>query len=120
MMKPRFTGLTKLLLLFGLLACVAIQARAQTLDTIEKRGTLLVGVNLSTPPFGTTDSEMQPAGYDVEVAKLLAQDLGVKLQFVPVTNDSRIPTLLTGKADVIIASLQITSERVKSIIFSTP
>ena len=119
-MKPRFTGWTRLLLLLSVFACLATQARAQTLDAIEKRGTLLVGVNLATPPFGTTDSEMQPAGYDVEVAKLLANDLGVKLQFVPVTNDTRIPTLLTGKADVIIASLQITTERAKSVMFSSP
>jgi polar amino acid transport system substrate-binding protein len=105
-----------------MLAVVAftLPAAAQTLDAIEKRGKILVGINLSAPPFGTTNAQMEPDGYDVDMAKLLAKDLGVTLEIVPVTNDSRIPALLTGKIDIIIAVLQITPERAKSVMFTSP
>jgi polar amino acid transport system substrate-binding protein len=110
-------------LLFGVLAAIllcATAAGAQTFDAIQKRGKLLAAINLAAPPFGTTDSEMQPAGYDVDIAKLLAKDLGVTLEIVPVTNESRIPALLTGKADIVISVLQITPERAKSVMFTSP
>jgi polar amino acid transport system substrate-binding protein len=110
-------------LLFGILAALALcatGASAQTFDAIQKRGKLLAAINLAAPPFGTTDSQMQPAGYDVDMAKLLARDLGVSLEIVPVTNESRIPALLTGKADIVISVLQITPERAKSVMFTAP
>lgn len=103
-----------------LLAAGGAPVDAQTLDTVIKRGKILVGVNIASPPFGTTDAKMEPDGYDVEVAKLMAKDLGVELEIVPVTNENRIPTLLTGKADVIAATLQITPERAKSVLFTSP
>src|SRR3954447_7576952 len=81
-----------------LLAAGAVAAEAQTLDAVLKRGKILVGVNIASPPFGTTDAKMEPDGYDVDIAKMLAKDLGVELEIVSVTNENRIPTLLTGKA----------------------
>jgi polar amino acid transport system substrate-binding protein len=105
-----------LLLLAGGTAVVS----AQTLDAVLKRGKILVGVNIASPPFGTTDAKMEPDGYDVEIARMLAKDLGVQLEIVSVTNENRIPTLLTGKADVIAATLQITPERAKSVLFTSP
>ena len=47
----------------------------------------------------------QPDGYDADVAKLLAKDLGVKANIVPVTGPNRIPFLLTNKVDMLVASL---------------
>jgi polar amino acid transport system substrate-binding protein len=120
MIRPRLTHLRLLLAAVALIALVAGAARAQTLDAIQKRGKILVAVNLSAPPFGTTDSQMEPAGYDVDIAKMLANDLGIPLEIVPVTNESRIPTLLTGKADIIVSVLQITPERARSVMFSSP
>ena len=103
-----------------LLATGTVAVNAQTLDAVLKRGKILVGVNIASPPFGTTDAKMEPDGYDVDIAKLLAKDLGVQLEIVSVTNENRIPTLLTGKADVIAATLQITPERAKSVLFTSP
>ena len=116
--RPPF--LRWMLVAFALLALTEGGAHAQTFDAIQKRGKILVAINLSAPPFGTTDSQMEPAGYDVDIAKMLAKDLGVPLEIVPVTNESRIPTMLTGKADLIISVLQITPERAKSVMFSSP
>ncbi len=54
------------------------------------------------------------------MAKLLAKDLGVKANIVPVTGPNRIPFLLTNKVDVLVASLAITPERSKQVQFSQP
>jgi polar amino acid transport system substrate-binding protein len=102
------------------MAAFTIPASAQTLDNVLKRGKLLAGINIAAPPFGTTNAQMEPDGYDVDMARMLAKDLGVPLEIVPVTNDSRIPTLLTGKIDVIVSVLQITSERAKTVLFTLP
>ena len=53
-----------------------INAPGDTLDTIIKRGTLIVGTSLGTPPYGLTNADMEPDGYDVGMAKLIARELG--------------------------------------------
>jgi len=95
-------------------------ARAATPDEIKARGKLMVGVLTDYPPFGGTDAQQQPAGYDADVAKLLAKALGVQLELVPVTGPNRIPYLLTNKVDVLIATFGITTERSKQVLFSNP
>jgi polar amino acid transport system substrate-binding protein len=90
------------------------------LDTVTKRGTLIVGISLGTPPFGITNSDMQPDGYDVGIAKLLARDLGVKLQIQDIVASARVPSITAGKVDIVISSFSITAERAKTIAFSNP
>jgi polar amino acid transport system substrate-binding protein len=107
----------------GLAALMSPAAKAQsasgsTLDTVIKRGTLLVGVSLGTPPFGITNAAMEPDGYDVSVGKLLARELGVKAEFVDTVAASRIPSLTASKVDLVISSFSITPERAKTIAFS--
>ena len=103
-----------------LLAGWAPAASAQTSDEIKKKGTLTVGMLVDFPPYGTVDASNNPDGYDADVAKLLAKDLGVKLNLVPVTGPNRIPFLLTNKVDVLVASLAVTPERAKQVQFSRP
>lgn len=98
----------------------AVAAKAATPDEIKARGTLQVGVLTDYPPFGGTDAQQQPAGYDADVARLLAKSLGVKLELVPVTGPNRIPYLLTNKIDILIATFGITAERSKQVLFSNP
>ncbi|GLK84262.1 transporter substrate-binding domain-containing protein [Ancylobacter defluvii] len=93
-------------------------AAADTLDDIKKRGKLLVAIDLGSPPFGLADAQMQPTGSDVESARLLAADLGVPLEIVQVTSPNRVPFLLTGKADIVMASFSVNEERKKVIDFS--
>ncbi len=97
-----------------------IAASADALADIKERGTLRAAIDLGSPPFGMTDGAMQPIGSEVESAQLLADFLGVKLEIVEVTSPNRIPFLLTGKADVVIASLSITDERKEVIDFAVP
>ena len=103
-----------------LLSAWAPAASAQTTDEIKKKGTLTVGMLIDFPPYGSVDASNNPDGYDADVAKLLAKDLGVKLNLVPVTGPNCIPFLLTNKVDVLVASLAVTPERAKQVQFSRP
>ena len=95
-------------------------AMAQTVADIKKKGEITIGMLVDFPPYGITNAQNQPDGYDADVAKLLAKDWGVKVNIVPVTGPNRIPFLLTNKVDVLVASLAITPERAKQVDFSQP
>ena len=106
--------------LLVLVVTTAVPAHAQLLDEIIKRGKVQIAVDTGTPPFGITDVNMQPDGADIDVAKLIAKDLGVTLEMVPVTGPNRVPFLLSGKADMVVSIFGITPERAKSVAFSIP
>lgn len=99
---------------------VAAPAFAQTPAELKKKGEINVGLLVDFPPYGTTNAQNQPDGYDADVARLLGKDWGVKVNLVPVTGPNRIPYLLTGKVDMLIASLAITPERAKQVQFTKP
>lgn len=86
---------------------------------IEERGVINIGVGLTTPPYGQTDKNGDPAGYDVAMAQDLADYLGVEANIFEVTADGRIPTIQSGKADVISFTLTQTPERDEQIDFSS-
>lgn len=95
-------------------------ASADKLDDIEKSGTLKVAVPQDFPPFGSVGADLQPQGYDIDMAAYLADELGVKLELVPVTSANRIPYLQTEKVDLVISSLGKNPEREKAIDFTKP
>lgn len=104
---------------FGLALSVATLAATQasadaTLDRIKGRGKLTVGLILSGAPFGFIDPKTQEQkGYNVDIAKALAADLGVELESVTVTPPNRVQFLQQGKVDILIANMQYTEERAK-------
>ncbi|AHN76644.1 transporter substrate-binding domain-containing protein [Pandoraea pnomenusa] len=103
-----------------LLGAMAHAALADQLDDIRKAGKIRVAIAMGTPLYSFADANLQPAGSDVDTAKLLAQDLGVKLDIVSVTNAARVPTLQANRADIVVADLSITPERAQVIDFSIP
>jgi polar amino acid transport system substrate-binding protein len=105
---------------FAAILFIAAEApsRADGLDDIKAAKKLRVAIDLGLPPYGMTDDKMQPTGSDVETGRLLAKDLGVEFELVPTTGASRIPSLQSGKADVVISTLSVTPERAKVIDFS--
>ncbi len=115
-----FTSTALALGLAATLSAWAPSASAQTVADIKKKGEITIGMLVDFPPYGTMNASNQPDGYDADVARLLAKDLGVKLNLVPVTGPNRIPFLLTNKVDVLVASLAITPERAKQVQFSKP
>jgi len=89
------------------------------LSEILERGTINIAVPESFPPFGSLGMEGEYVGYDVDVANLIAADLGVELNIVPVSSNQRIPYLETDRVDLVISSMGANPERAKSIWFSS-
>lgn len=102
------------------LAATSSLALAQSVAELKKKGELTIGMLVDFPPYGTSNAQNQPDGYDADVAKLLAKDLGLTLKLVPVTGPNRIPFLLTNKVDLLVASLAINPQRAKQVDFSIP
>jgi len=103
----------------ALLAAIAMThtlANAQTVSDIVKKGKVTIGVVSGAPPFGTTDAEGKPAGYDVDVANLVAKYMAVPVEIVPLTSPSRIPALESGKVDFLVATLAPTPERLDRLV----
>jgi polar amino acid transport system substrate-binding protein len=119
MKKSFLIRATRLLLALALFGATQL-ASAVTTDEIVKRGKLLVAIDTNNPPWGQMDTAMQPEGIDVAVAKLMAKYMGVELEIVPVTSANRIPFVVTGKADVVMATLSITPQRALQIWYSIP
>ena len=101
--------------------CVAQPTRAEsTLDKILKEKKIRIAIDVGNPPFGILDKDGQPDGSDVAVARQMAKDMGVELEFVQVPSTGRIPALLAGRADVTIASISVTSDRAKAVMYCNP
>jgi ABC-type amino acid transport substrate-binding protein len=77
-------------------------------------GTLRVASDLTYPPYAYMDND-DPAGFDVDMAKTLADNMGRKAEFVDTRFEQLIPSLNSGRADVIASALYITAERAKQV-----
>jgi polar amino acid transport system substrate-binding protein len=98
----------------------AAPASADKLDDIIAAGTLRCAVTLDFPPMGSRDDSNNPIGFDVDTCGDLAKALGVELEVVDTPFTDRIPALVSGRADVGIASTSDTLERAKTIGFTIP
>jgi len=84
----------------------------ETLDKIQSRHKISVGVILTGLPYGTIDPATQePIGHTVDLAKKVAADLGVELEAVSVLAPNRVQYLQQGKVDILIANMSYTPER---------
>jgi polar amino acid transport system substrate-binding protein len=94
------------------LCLVGAPAAAQdTLEKIKRSGELLAGVRPDGPPLGFRDEKGEFAGFGVDVAKAVAQKLGVKVTFVPSNSSTRIPLLTSGRIDAEFGSTTPTRDR---------
>jgi cystine transport system substrate-binding protein len=103
-----------------LLAGAAAQA-ADLLDTVKARGAIKVALEGTYPPFNYKDQKSgELAGFDVDVAKLLAAKLGVKTEFVTSEWASILAGLQAGKYDVIVSQVTVNPKREQAFDFSVP
>ena len=98
---------------------VSLSKEYADLNEILDAGKVRIAVPESFAPFGSLGADGEPEGFDVDVAKLIAEDLGVDLELVPVTSKQRIPYLETDKVDLVISSMGANPGRAKSIWFSS-
>lgn len=95
-------------------------AKKSTIEEILKRGELRVGFEAGYMPFEMTDKKGNFVGFDIDMAKEMAKAMGVK--FVPVNTawDGIIPSLITGKFDIIMSGMTVTQERNLKVNFADP
>lgn len=94
-------------------------AKESALEQVLASGVLKVGFSTFVP-WAMADKGGEFAGFEVDVAKRLAQDMGVKLELVPTKWSGIIPALLTGKFDIIIGGMGIRPDRNLKVNFSNP
>ncbi len=94
--------------------------RHSTLNQILKRGVLRVGLEAGYMPFEMRSKSGEIIGFDVDIAKLMAKSMGVKLKLVNTAWDGIIPALITDKFDIIMSGMTITQKRNLKINFANP
>lgn len=118
------------LLAASLLAC-AVRAQTSgeglspTLAAIKKAHAVKLGYRESSPPFSFLDQAGRPIGYSLELCEAVVEEIGVevddpslKIDYVKVTSDSRIPAVLQGEIDLECGSTTANAERAKQVAFS--
>lgn len=90
------------------------------LETIQKRGTIIVGLEGDWAPWSYVDENDELNGYDVEVAKAIADKLGVEIQIVPGEWDGLFAGMDAGRYDMVVNGVEVTEERADKYDFSTP
>lgn len=106
------------LLALSALHAAPVQAES-VIETIQKRGTLKVGLSTFVP-WAMRDKDGALIGYEIDVAKKVAADMGVEVEFIPTDWAGIIPALLAEKFDVIIGGMSITPERNLTVNFTEP
>ncbi|MCE4604840.1 MAG: ABC transporter substrate-binding protein [Aeropyrum sp.] len=90
------------------------------LDKIKERGVLRVGTSADWPPYEYIDSEGNFAGIDIELAKRIAEGLGVELEIVDMKFAALFQAVQSGKVDLVIADVAMKPERLQAVDFTIP
>jgi polar amino acid transport system substrate-binding protein len=115
----RRKGLKLLLALVFTIGLVST-ASAGTLDEIAQRGELVVAVQTQGQPFSFIDKNGARTGSSIDLCKLMAEEMGVKIKYLDFDWDGLIPALLAKKADMLAADMTPTLKRAMKIAFTTP
>ncbi len=94
-------------------------AAESTIEKIIKRGKIKVGMDIFVP-WAMKDKKGKLVGFEIDVAKQLAEDMGIQVEFIPTKWSGIIPALITGKFDVIIGGMTVTPKRNMKINFTNP
>jgi polar amino acid transport system substrate-binding protein len=112
--------------IFSVMIAVALifgfwgMASAGTLDEISKRGVLRIACQTQGAPFSFVDKNGERTGSSVELCRLIAKEMGVKVEFLNYDWDGLIPALLSKKADMLAADMTPTLKRAMKIAFTDP
>lgn len=103
-----------------LAACTMVYADSDELSQIQESGTLKVGVEGTYPPYTYHDDDGTLTGFDVDVAKAIADKLGVEADFTESDWDSLLAGIDSGRLDTVINAVSITDEREEKYDFAGP
>lgn len=117
----RWMVLVLALAVTGMVGEAVAQPPKSRLTLIQEHGVLRVGTSGDFKPMSYKDPATgEYRGYDIDAAKQLAADLGVKLEFVPFAWSNLISGLLADKFDIAMSGTSMTLQRAKSVAFSDP
>ncbi|MFH1242533.1 MAG: transporter substrate-binding domain-containing protein [Pseudomonadota bacterium] len=93
---------------------------APVLDRISQRGALVVGTAGSMPPFNMTTKEGDVIGLEPDIARLMAEEMGVNLKLEVMPFSELLPALEAGKVDLVLSQMTITGKRNMKVAFVGP
>ncbi len=119
----KLTKIFALTLALVLLFSLTVSASAEgfrSLEEIKESGKLVIGLFSDKKPFGYVDENGEYQGYDVYLARRLAEDLGVELEAVSLDAPNRIEFLQSFKVDIVLANFTYTEDRAAQVDFALP
>jgi polar amino acid transport system substrate-binding protein len=116
-MKKTFVWVLALALL---LTGVHTAAAGKAMDQILKKGQLVVGITGTQPPLNATDKNGKIIGYEADIARLIAGNMGVEVKFSKLPFADLLPALRAGKVDMILSSMAMTPQRNLHVAFVGP
>lgn len=120
-MKKFAAILVSIMLVLSMVSC----ASADALSDIKEKGTLVVGASVAFPPYefyytNPETGEEEPAGFDMSLAKGIAEELGVELVIADQSFAGLITALRAGEIDMIISGMAIREDRLEVVDFTMP
>jgi glutamate transport system substrate-binding protein len=98
-------------------------AEGTTMARLKEAGTVTVGTKFDQPLFGLKNLEGNPEGFDVEIAKLIAGEMGIaadKVKFIEAVSANREPFIQQDKVDFVVATYTINDKRKEVVDFAGP
>jgi glutamate transport system substrate-binding protein len=98
-------------------------AEGTTMARLSQAGTVTVGTKFDQPLFGLKNLEGKPEGFDVEIAKLIAGEMGIaadKVNFIEAVSANREPFIQQDKVDFVVATYTINDKRKEVVDFAGP
>ena len=112
---------TKFVLVFALAFSITVPGITQnTLSKIIKNGEIRIGMTGNQPPYSMKTKTDRLMGYEVDLATILAESMGVKLKMVELPFSELMPALQNGKIDAVMSGMTITPERNMKALFAGP
>lgn len=118
-MKKMLTLTIAVFMIFTLAACGEEDTR-NSLEKIQDEGVLVMGLDATFAPMGFIGENDDIVGYDVDLAKEVAERMGVELKLQPIDWNSKVLELDTFKIDMVWNGFTITEERAEKVLFSDP
>lgn len=94
-------------------------AQANRLDDVKAKGSIVCGTQNASSPYGFQDPKTREyVGYDVDMCKAIAKEMGLKLVHKPLSTEARIPEVKMGRVDMVAGSMAYLPTRAKEVDFS--
>lgn len=102
------------------ISVVGIGTAGSALDRILKKGELVVGISGTQLPLNATTKDGKIIGLDADIAKMMANGMGVSAKFAPMPFKELLPALEAGKVDIVISGMTMTLARNLKVAFVGP